>query len=106
MQISDQTVWGLIAVAGSIVLWLTTLERRLNSRMTRREHKEICTDRSELLEKTLHEIKDEVLRNRDESSRGRHAMRDEFVKLALRVERLSTQVEAMDIFPSQRRSGT
>jgi hypothetical protein len=91
--IPDETFWGAATVLGAIVGWLTRLEARLNARLTRQEHADICGDSQGRLGKQLEDIHSEILRNREESTRGRHDMQNKLVELSLRVERLSALTE-------------
>lgn len=46
VNIPDPAVYAGIGSFGAIVAWFVRLERRLNARLTRTEHREICEDRN------------------------------------------------------------
>jgi hypothetical protein len=67
IQISEAAFWGGVTVLGAIITWLVRLESRLNARLTRKEHDEICKGRNEALEKKLDTISEQI-RQQNEST--------------------------------------
>jgi len=56
VNIPDSAVYAGMGALGAIVGWFVRLERRLNARLTRTEHREICEDRNKDLTDQLGKI--------------------------------------------------
>lgn len=56
MVIPDEAFWSALASLGGVMGWLVALEKRLNARLTRKEHSEICDKANGELSKRLDKI--------------------------------------------------
>jgi hypothetical protein len=68
VQIPDETFWGALTFMGAIITWLVRLERRLNERMTFKDHTEICDKVNGEIRDKIDELKDLLERQNEQSS--------------------------------------
>lgn len=58
-------------MVGGIIAWFVALEKRLNSRMTRHEHAQICEAHNRTLEKKLDDIVTELKKQNEATAQHR-----------------------------------
>lgn len=85
MQIPDEAFWGAVTFMGAIITWLVRLERRLNERLTRREHSEICDRANGELREKMDELKELLERQNEQSSLHRSLVGDALASIRTQV---------------------
>lgn len=89
VQIPDDWAWRILSVIGAanmiVVGWLVRLERRLNDRLTHREHQEICDRANGELKEKLEEIKDVIERQNEQAQLHRTLVGDSLATIRTQV---------------------
>jgi hypothetical protein len=85
VQIPDAAVWSALVAIGGIISWFVRLERRLNERLTFKQHKEICDPSKADLNKKLDELKDLIERQSEQSALHRSLIGDSLASIRTQV---------------------
>lgn len=85
VQIPDDWLWSILAFFGGVLTWLVRLEKRLNDRMTFRQHKEICDPQKEELKERLEELKGLIERQNEQSALHRSLVGDALAGIRTQV---------------------
>jgi hypothetical protein len=92
VQIPDGLFWGGVAFVGTVVGWLVRLEARLNARLTRKEHAEICDRSNGLLAVTLAKIQMTLEKQDDTALFHRQLVGDSLASIRTQVAVIRTRM--------------
>lgn len=75
MEIPDAVFWGSVAtVASALVGYIVRVEGRLNERITRAEHQQICDRSNDVLNRKLDDVRGMLEESREDRRRLRELM--------------------------------
>jgi hypothetical protein len=85
VQIPNETLWSAIGLLAMIIGWLVRLERRLNERMTRREHSDVCDRVNGELKDKIQELRNLIERQNEQALLHRSLVGDSLASIRMQV---------------------